>query len=163
MRNDQPNVWCHICVISSASSICLTDLGPCGTLNVKTTSYINSVGDTRTLRTHSLVVWQVWIFVSDCAWSVVFINGTPLVPAEAGCECRQKDDKWIRHSVPLSPYCICPHQLDFLNPDLFKFTILFFISQTLGCLCQSGNSKFPPLRRRKEWHLACDDQMSVVA
>lgn len=46
-------------VISSASSICLTDLGPCGTLNVKTTSYIISVGDTRTLRTHSLVVWQV--------------------------------------------------------------------------------------------------------
>ena len=155
--------YLHASVISSASRVRLTDRGPCGTLNVKTTSYIISVGDTRTLRTHSLVVWQVWIFLPDCAWSIVFINGTPLVPAEAGCECRQKDDKLICHSVPLSPYCICPHQLNFLNPGLFKFAILFFTSRTLERLSRSGNSKFPPLHRRKERHLACDDQMSVVA
>lgn len=55
-----------------------------------------TLSHTHTWRTHFLLIWQVWIFIPDCAWSIVFINDTPLLPEEAGCKfARQVDDKWI--------------------------------------------------------------------
>lgn len=87
--------------------------------------------DTHTLRTHSTAVWQVWIFIPDCARSITFNNDNPLLPEQARGTTRGRQIITLSY---FSKYLL----MLFPNPDLFKSTVLFFIFYRLLWWHSSG-------------------------
>ena len=126
-------------------------------------------------RTHSLVVWQEWIFIPGCAWSIVLHLWQS--PAARG-SVMKVHDTWICHPALLSSssfrqcvcLCVC---VSVCQPDNVCVCVCICVyvcvcvcvcvcvweSDIHSCMSRDGNSNFP----RKEWQMTYDDQMSVVA